>query len=87
MAGSIAPTYSGSDRTGYAIAPAGRIVWRGYSISTSSVARASSARRVEPQFRNRPYRAALPDPRIRLRLRRFDQPRSHRRARRMPSWD
>ena len=43
MAGSVAPTYSGSDRTGYAIAPAGRIVWRGYSISTSSVARASSA--------------------------------------------
>jgi outer membrane scaffolding protein for murein synthesis (MipA/OmpV family) len=41
-AGSIAPTYSGSDRTGYAIAPAARIVWRGYSISTSSVARASS---------------------------------------------
>jgi outer membrane protein len=42
MAGSVAPTYSGSDRTGYAIAPAGRIMWRGYSISTSSVARASS---------------------------------------------
>jgi outer membrane protein len=42
MAGSISPTYSGSDETGYAIEPAGRIVWRGYSISTSSVARASS---------------------------------------------
>jgi outer membrane protein len=43
MAGSVSPTYSGSDKTGYAIAPAARIVWRGYSISTSSVARASSA--------------------------------------------
>jgi outer membrane scaffolding protein for murein synthesis (MipA/OmpV family) len=43
MQGSIAPTYSGSNRTGYAVAPAARIVWRGYSISTSSVARASSA--------------------------------------------
>jgi MipA family protein len=43
MAGSFAPTYSGSDHSGYAVAPAGRIVWRGYSISTSSVARASSA--------------------------------------------
>jgi MipA family protein len=43
MQGSVAPTYSGSNRTGYAVAPAARIVWRGYSISTSSVARASSA--------------------------------------------
>lgn len=43
MAGSVSPKYSGSDKTGYAIAPAARIVWRGYSISTSSVARASSA--------------------------------------------
>jgi len=42
MQGSISPTYSGSDETGYALAPAARIVWRGYSISTSSVARASS---------------------------------------------
>ena len=42
MQGSVSPTYSGSDETGYAIAPAARIVWRGYSISTSSVARASS---------------------------------------------
>jgi outer membrane protein len=42
MAGSISPTYSGSDKLGYAIAPAARLVWRGYSISTSSVARASS---------------------------------------------
>src|SRR5687768_13846137 len=41
MAGSVSPTYSGSDKTGYAIAPAARFVWRGYSISTSSVARAS----------------------------------------------
>lgn len=43
MQGSLSPTYSGSDKTGYAIAPAARIVWRGYSISTSSVSRASSA--------------------------------------------
>jgi outer membrane scaffolding protein for murein synthesis (MipA/OmpV family) len=43
MAGSISPTYSGSDQRGYAIAPAARIVWRGYSISTSSVARASAS--------------------------------------------
>jgi MipA family protein len=43
MQGSVSPTYSGSDRIGYAVAPAARIVWRGYSISTSSVARASSA--------------------------------------------
>ncbi len=42
MAGSVSPRYSGSDDVGYAIAPAARIVWRGYSISTSSVARASS---------------------------------------------
>lgn len=42
MAGSYSPTYSGSDEMGYALAPAARIVWRGYSISTSSVARASS---------------------------------------------
>ncbi|MGE0800029.1 MAG: MipA/OmpV family protein [Lautropia sp.] len=39
---SVSPKYSGSDKIGFAIAPAGRIVWRGYSISTSSVARASS---------------------------------------------
>lgn len=43
LAGSVSPKYSGSDEVGFAIAPAGRIVWRGYSISTSSVARASSA--------------------------------------------
>jgi outer membrane scaffolding protein for murein synthesis (MipA/OmpV family) len=43
MAGSVSPTYSGSDELGYAIAPAARIVWRGYSISTSSVARASAS--------------------------------------------
>ncbi len=42
MAGSYSPSYSGSDEMGYALAPAARIVWRGYSISTSSVARASS---------------------------------------------
>ena len=28
MAGSVSPTYSGSDQVGYALAPAGRIVWR-----------------------------------------------------------
>lgn len=39
---SVSPRYSGSDQMGSAIAPAARIVWRGYSISTSSVARASS---------------------------------------------
>jgi outer membrane scaffolding protein for murein synthesis (MipA/OmpV family) len=43
MQGSVSPTYSGSDQTGYALAPAARLVWRGYSISTSSVARASTA--------------------------------------------
>lgn len=43
MAGSVSPKYSGSDQLGYAIAPAARIVWRGYSISTSSVARASAS--------------------------------------------
>ena len=43
MQGSVSPTYSGSDDLGYALAPAARLVWRGYSISTSSVARASSA--------------------------------------------
>ena len=42
MQGSVSPTYSGSDETGYALAPAARVVWRGYSISTSSVSRASS---------------------------------------------
>ncbi len=42
MQGSVSPTYSGSDETGYALAPAARIVWRGYSISTSSVSRAST---------------------------------------------
>lgn len=39
---SVSPRYSGSDQHGYAIAPAARVVWRGYSISTSSVSRASA---------------------------------------------
>ncbi|MDO4905126.1 MAG: MipA/OmpV family protein [Lautropia sp.] len=38
------PEYSGSDKMGTALAPAGRISWRGYSISRSSVSRASSSR-------------------------------------------
>ena len=40
---SVSPKYSGSDEIGFAIAPAARILWRGYSISTSSVSRASSS--------------------------------------------
>ncbi len=43
MQAGVSPTYSGSDKIGFALAPAARIVWRGYSISTSSVTRASSA--------------------------------------------
>jgi outer membrane scaffolding protein for murein synthesis (MipA/OmpV family) len=42
MQGTYSPNYSGSDEMGYAMAPAARLVWRGYSISTSSVTRASS---------------------------------------------
>lgn len=42
--GNISPQYSGSDKLGTALAPAGRISWRGYSISRSAVVRARSTR-------------------------------------------
>lgn len=42
VVGSASPESSGSSRIGMALAPAGRISWRGYSISRSSVVRASS---------------------------------------------
>ena len=42
LVGNVSPQYSGSDKIGTALAPAGRISWRGYSISRSSVVRARS---------------------------------------------
>lgn len=42
LVSNYSPEYSGSDRMGHAFAPAARIDWRGYSISRSSVTRASS---------------------------------------------
>lgn len=44
LVGNVSPQYSGSDKIGTALAPAGRISWRGYSISRSSVVRARSTR-------------------------------------------
>lgn len=41
--GSVSPEYSGSNRIGTAMAPGGRISWRGYSLSRSAVARARSS--------------------------------------------
>lgn len=43
LAGSVSPSYSGSDKIGFGLAPAARLVWRGYSISTSSVSRATAS--------------------------------------------
>lgn len=39
---SAGPSYSGASDTTYAVRPAARLTWRGYSISTQSVARASA---------------------------------------------
>lgn len=39
---SAGPSYSGASDFGYSISPAARLTWRGYSISTQSVARASA---------------------------------------------
>ena len=58
---SVSPRYSGSDKMGTAIAPAARIVWRGYSISTSSVARASTTAST-----NRSAEAGLSGPLFRM---------------------
>lgn len=41
LVSNYSPEYSGSDKMGHAFAPAARIDWRGYSISRSSVTRAS----------------------------------------------
>lgn len=48
LVSNYSPEYSGANKMGHAFAPAARISWRGYSISRSSVARASvhSARRM-----------------------------------------
>ena len=42
VAMSAGPSYSGASDTTYSIRPAARLTWRGYSISTQSVARASA---------------------------------------------
>lgn len=44
LVANVSPEYSGSSHLGRALAPAGRISWKGYSISKSSVVRASSTR-------------------------------------------
>ena len=43
LVSNYSPEYSGSRKMGHAFAPAARISWRGYSISRSSVARASAS--------------------------------------------
>lgn len=42
VASSAGPSYSGASDTTYSVRPAARLTWRGYSISTQSVARASA---------------------------------------------
>lgn len=42
VAASAGPSYSGASDTTYSVRPAARLTWRGYSISTQSVARASA---------------------------------------------
>ncbi|MET0509181.1 MAG: MipA/OmpV family protein [Burkholderiaceae bacterium] len=39
---SAGPSYSGASDWGYSLSPAARLTWRGYSISTQSVARATA---------------------------------------------
>lgn len=47
LVANASPEYSGSNRIGTALAPAGRISWKGYSISRSSVVRAKSTRNTD----------------------------------------
>ncbi len=49
LVANASPEYSGASKIGMALAPAGRISWRGYSISRSSVVRARSTRSTDSE--------------------------------------